>query len=74
VRWGGEHLELEILDRGPAGSAAREGESGHGLVGMRERVRLYGGELETGRRRGGGFRVRARFPLVRDDASVEAVA
>jgi signal transduction histidine kinase len=75
VRWSASHLELEILDRGPAGSEARWGqESGHGLVGMRERVRLYGGELETGRRRGGGFRVHARLPLVRDDASVEAVA
>jgi signal transduction histidine kinase len=75
VRWGDAQLELEILDRGPAGTAARAaGESGHGLVGMRERVKLYGGELETGRRRGGGFRVYARIPLLRDDASVEAVA
>jgi signal transduction histidine kinase len=75
VRWGATQLELEILDRGPGGTADRAtGESGHGLVGMRERVRLYGGELETGRRRGGGFRVHARIPLVRDDSGVEAVA
>jgi signal transduction histidine kinase len=34
-----------------------------GLVGMRERVRIFGGELHTGRRAGGGFEVRARVPL-----------
>ena len=41
----------------------RLGGSGHGLVGMRERVRMYGGELHAGRRRGGGFEVRVRLPL-----------
>jgi signal transduction histidine kinase len=35
---------------------------GRGLIGMRERVALFGGELETGARPEGGFRVRARFP------------
>lgn len=58
-------LELEILDtgRGPAPADARLPGAGQGLVGMRERVTLYGGELQTGRRRGGGFQVRARIPL-----------
>jgi signal transduction histidine kinase len=47
---------------GRHGARARGG-GGHGLVGMRERVRILGGELHTGRRAGGGFEVRARIPL-----------
>ncbi|MFC5143919.1 sensor histidine kinase [Streptomyces aureoversilis] len=39
------------------------GGTGHGLVGMRERVRLVGGTLDTGPLDGGGFRVAARLPL-----------
>ena len=36
---------------------------GHGLVGMRERVRVHGGELRAGTADGGGFAVHARLPL-----------
>jgi signal transduction histidine kinase len=59
-----ETLEVTVLDDGigPNGDH-RDGDSGHGLVGMRERVALFGGELETGRRSyGNGYRVRALIP------------
>ena len=61
VRYRENDLELEIADTGAAASAG-DGE-GHGLAGMRERVSLYGGRIETGPRDGGGFAVRARLPL-----------
>jgi signal transduction histidine kinase len=61
VRWEPAHLELEIVDNGAP--AANGNGGGHGLVGMEERVRLYDGELRTGRRAGGGFEVVARLPL-----------
>ena len=61
VRYRENDLELEIADTG-LGTGASDGE-GHGLAGMRERVSLYGGKIETGPRDGGGFAVRARLPL-----------
>ena len=56
----GESLELEISDDGAGPSA---GENGHGLIGMRERVVLYGGSLDVGRSAAGGFRVHATLPI-----------
>jgi signal transduction histidine kinase len=59
-------VDIEVVDDG-RGLAAHLGDdgggSGHGLVGMRERVALFGGTLEAGPRLGGGFRVHARLPL-----------
>jgi signal transduction histidine kinase len=64
VRYEEGAVTLEICDdgRGPNGSKV----TGHGLVGMRERVGVYGGELTTGPRPGGGFRVSARLPYGTD--------
>jgi signal transduction histidine kinase len=62
VRYRPDALELLMTDDGHGLDGHVNG-TGHGLVGMRERVGVYGGELETGRADGGGFRVRARFPL-----------
>jgi signal transduction histidine kinase len=56
-------LELEIVDDGVRQSDQSDDRHGQGIVGMRERVALLGGDLETGRRAGGGFRVAARVPI-----------
>src|SRR5580765_7047312 len=63
VRYGPDSLELEIADDGGAGGAARAPGGGHGLVGMRERVALYGGRFQATRIPGGGFVVKAALPI-----------
>jgi signal transduction histidine kinase len=63
VRYRPEEVEVEIVDDG-LGAAVPPGRPvGHGLIGMRERVALHGGRLAAGPRPGGGFGVRATFPL-----------
>lgn len=62
VRFGAGELELEVEDDG-TGARDAAAVPGHGLLGMRERVALYGGVLDAGAGDGGGFLVRARLPI-----------
>lgn len=65
VDYGADELCVEVRDdgRAPAAPAGPGAAVGHGLVGMQERARLYGGTLEAGPATGGGFLVRATLPL-----------
>jgi signal transduction histidine kinase len=62
VRYDDGYVELTVSDDGRGVGGGGDG-GGHGLVGMRERVSVYGGELETGPLAEGGFRLRARLPI-----------
>jgi signal transduction histidine kinase len=59
VRYDNGAVEVEVVDDGQGPPAGQPGSGGKGLVGMQERVSLYGGRLDAGARPGGGFRVHA---------------
>ena len=61
VSYGDGHVEITVSDDGSGGGDGDGG--GHGLVGMRERVSVYGGELDAGPRLEGGYALRARLPV-----------
>lgn len=61
LRYAPTRLEIEVIDDGRGCGGRTDG--GHGLIGMRQRVALYGGRLEVGDHEAGGFAVRAMFPI-----------
>jgi len=71
VRYAEHYLRVEVLNSGPSvlsGATPPKTEAqnqGRGLLGLRQRVAVFGGDLDARRRLGGGFRVRARIPLER---------
>lgn len=71
LTYGPDGLAVEVSDDGAgSGFGGSASGSGYGLVGMRERVALYGGTLETGPRDEGGFRVSARLPLKAEEGAL----
>jgi signal transduction histidine kinase len=63
LRYNPDALEVQVSDDGHGATEPNGDGAGHGLIGMRERVGLYGGELRTGPRDAGGFEIRAHIPL-----------
>jgi signal transduction histidine kinase len=56
-------LDVEVTDDGRGAAALGPTPGGHGLLGMRERVELWGGDLSVGPAEAGGYRVRAHLPF-----------
>jgi signal transduction histidine kinase len=61
VRYGSDELQIEVRDDG-VGTLTSDG-LGHGLVGIRERVKIYGGEMTAGPASEGGFTLSTRLPV-----------
>jgi signal transduction histidine kinase len=64
ITYSNDDVEVVVLDDGgPPHAANGTAAPGHGIIGMRERVSVFGGELSAGPRAAGGFEVRARLPF-----------
>jgi signal transduction histidine kinase len=63
IRYNAGTVEVEVLNEAGSGGLENPRGGGRGLVGMRERVRIYGGSVDAGPDRNGGFAVRATLPL-----------
>jgi signal transduction histidine kinase len=63
LRYGSAELAIEVSDDGRGPVADGEPSEGQGLLGMRERVALFGGDLRAGPSPGGGYTVLAHLPL-----------
>ncbi len=63
VRYDPVSVEVEVIDDGPGSTGGVAAGTPKGLIGMRERVELFGGRFAAGPMEGGGFRVFARLPL-----------
>jgi len=61
LEYAGDQVRIEVRDDGHGAVSPNGG--GHGLIGIRERVKLYGGEMSTARANGGGFILTARLPV-----------
>ena len=61
--YGKDRLDVQVLDDGRGASATGDTQGGHGIVGMRERIAVIGGEFDAGPKSGGGYRVYASIPV-----------
>src|SRR5664280_3551022 len=66
VRYAPDEVASEVRDDGTGATPSDGHGHGHGLIGIRERVRLYGGEMTAGTTNGGGFTLSTRLPLTPD--------
>ena len=63
VDYGSDRLSIEVTDTGGTRPASADAGRGRGLIGLRERLALYGGTLDAGPRIRGGYRLEAVIPL-----------
>ncbi len=62
IAYSARDLDLEVRDNGSA-SPSSNGSGGHGLIGMKERVEVFGGDFAAGPDADGGYRLWARLPV-----------